>query len=337
MNPAARALVAALVVAVAAAPAIVPAEAASDLAEARARFERGSELYERGRYRDAIAEFEAAYRLRPHGTIHYNVAQCREKLGEWPQALRSYHDYLRELPKAEDREQVRKSMRRIEDRLASAGVQALLVSSEPRGAEVGVDGRPRGKTPFVIALPPGSYAVTLALPGHATAARQVDLSLEAYAVVDVTLRPAPAGATAATAAAGTAFAPAAAQPALAPPAPAGPSPGTRKPDLSAPAPDPLTADLPPPGKPPPPPGKRRVWTWVATGAAVVAAGAGAYYGMTAQQKSDQLRDGTYWTAGEATALAEDAKSAQKNANVLYGVAAGAAAAGVTLFFVEGRF
>jgi hypothetical protein len=59
--------------------------------------------------------------------------------------------------------------------------------------------------------------------------------------------------------------------------------------------------------------------------------------MTAQQKSDQLRDGTYWTAGEATALAEDAKSAQKNANVLYGVAAGAAAAGVTLFFVEGRF
>jgi hypothetical protein len=65
-------------------------------------------------------------------------------------------------------------------------------------------------------------------------------------------------------------------------------------------------------------------------------GAGAYYGMTAQQKSDDLRGG-YHTAGEATALAQDAESAARNANVFYGIAAGAAAAGVTLFFVEGRF
>ena len=331
MRPFAGSLVAALIVV---APAVARADAAADLAEARARFERGAKLYQDGRYRDAIAEFEAAYRLRPHGAIHYNLAQCREKLGEWPQALRSYHDYLRELPKAEDRDQVRKAMRRIEDRLAAAGVQALLVSSDPRGAEVAVDGRPRGKTPFVIALPPGSYTVTLALAGHASAARQVDLSLEAYAVVDVVLRPAPAVAPEAVAAAGTAVAPAAA----APPAPAGsPSPGAPKPDLSAPAPDPLTADLPPPGKPAPPPKKHRVWTWVATGAAVAAAGAGAYYAVSAQQKSDQLRDGTYRPAGDATALAEDAESAARNANVLYGIAAGAAAAGVTLFFVEGRF
>ena len=331
MRPFAGSLVAALIVV---APAAARADAAAELAEARARFERGAKLYQDGRYRDAIAEFEAAYRLRPHGAIHYNLAQCREKLGEWPQALRSYHDYLRELPKAEDRDQVRKAMRRIEDRLAAAGVQALLVSSDPRGAEVAVDGRPRGKTPFVIALPPGSYTVTLALAGHASAARQVDLSLEAYAVVDVVLRPAPAVAPEAVAAAGTAVAPAAA----APPAPAGsPSPGAPKPDLSAPAPDPLTADLPPPGKPAPPPGKHRVWTWVATGAAVAAAGAGAYYAVSAQQKSDQLRDGTYRPAGDATALAEDAESAARNANVLYGIAAGAAAAGVTLFFVEGRF
>jgi hypothetical protein len=70
---------------------------------------------------------------------------------------------------------------------------------------------------------------------------------------------------------------------------------------------------------------------------VAAAGAGAYYGSTAQRKSDELRDGTYRPAGDATALAEDAEAAQRNANVMWGIAAGAAAAGVTLFLVEGTF
>jgi tetratricopeptide (TPR) repeat protein len=333
---AARALAVAL--AVAAAWPAAAADPAAEVAEARARFQRGSELYGRGRYREAIAEFEAAYRIRPHGTIHFNVARCREKLGEWPQALRSYHDYLRETPGAEDRARVLATMRRIEDRLAAAGVQALLVSSEPRGAEVAVDGRPRGTTPFVIALPPGSYAVTLKLEGHAFAARQVDLSLEARAVVDVTLRAGPEASPGALAAPGSA-----ALPAERPPVPgAAPPPGTppeavARPDLSAPPPAPDPAGLAVPVAPPPSPEKRRVWTWVAAGATVAAAGAGAYYGMAARQKSDELRDGTYRPAADANALAEDAKAAQRNANVLYGIAAGAAAAGVTLFLVEGRF
>ena len=61
-----------------------PARAADDVAEARAHFDQGSKLYRAGKYRDAIAEFQAAYRLKPHGAIHYNVAQCREKLEQWP-------------------------------------------------------------------------------------------------------------------------------------------------------------------------------------------------------------------------------------------------------------
>lgn len=322
MTPVARALAVAL--AVAAAPPILADDPPGDLAEARARFQRGSDLYRRGRYREAVAEFEAAYRIRPHGSIHYNVALCREKLGEWPQALRSYHEYLRESPGAEDRAQVRAAMGKVEDRLSAAGVQALLVSSSPRGAEVAVDGRPRGRTPFVIALPPGSYAVTVELEGHAPATRQVDLSLDAHAVVEVTLRPGPSTAPEAVAAA-------AAAPAGEPAASAG------KPDLSAPAPGPAAADLSAPAPPPPAPGKRRVWTWVAAGAAVVAVGAGAYYGTAARRSSDELRDGTFRTSADASALAEDAETAQRNANVLYGIAAGAAVAGVTLFVVEGSF
>jgi tetratricopeptide (TPR) repeat protein len=95
-----------------------PAVHADDVAEAKARFRRGAELYRASRWREAIAEFEAAYRLKPHGAIHFNVAQCRERLGEWAGALRGYHDYLREVPDAKDRAAVQASIRGIEERLS---------------------------------------------------------------------------------------------------------------------------------------------------------------------------------------------------------------------------
>jgi tetratricopeptide (TPR) repeat protein len=311
MSPVARLLLVAALATAAAPPAV--AEPPDDVKAARAHFKRGVELYDLGRFRDAVAEFEAAYRLKPHGTIHFNVAQCRERLGEWPAALRAYHDYLVEVPDADDRVKVRAAMRRVEDRLAATGVQALLVSSEPPGAEVRIDGRPRGRTPLAIALPPGAYAVTFEQPGFAVATRQVDLTLEAHAVVQVALAPGADTPRVADLSAGSA---AAAEPSAASPAP--------------------LATAPLPDGPARKPEGGRVWTWVATGAAVLAAGAGAYYGVTAQQKSDALL-GSVHPSGEATALEEDAKAASRNANVLYGVAAGAAAAGVTLFFVEGRF
>jgi hypothetical protein len=112
------------------------------------------------------------------------------------------------------------------------------------------------------------------------------------------------------------------------------SPAPSKPDLTAPAPSSLATA---PAVPAPrPKEKRRIYTWIAAGVAAVAVGAGAYYGSSAQKKSDDLLGGVH-TSEEATALARDADDAAKKANVLYGVGAAAAAAGVTLFFVEGRF
>jgi hypothetical protein len=76
---------------------------------------------------------------------------------------------------------------------------------------------------------------------------------------------------------------------------------------------------------------------VAAGAGALALGAGAYYGVTAAQRSADLRDGTVRSASASTALRDDAVSRQRRANVLYAVGGVAGAAGATLFFVEGRF
>ncbi len=178
-----------------------------DAAEAKARFRKGADLYRAGKWREAIDEFEAAYRLKPHGAIHFNVAQCREKLAEWPGALRAYEDYLREVPDAKDRATVRASMKKIEERLAAAGVQALLVYTDPPGAELRLDGKPRGKTPLHTVLPPGTYALALSLDGYQPVNEDVAVSLSASRVLDLVLRPAPAGAAAAGAAAAAKAAP----------------------------------------------------------------------------------------------------------------------------------
>lgn len=294
------------------------APAADDTARAGALFRSATALYEAGKFREAAEAFEAAYRLRPHGTIHYNVAQCRDRLGEWPAALRAYSDYLREVPGATDRVAVRAAMKRIEGKLAATGVMALLVYTDPPGAEVQVDGRPRGRTPFHTVLPPGPYALALALDGRARVEQEVTIPADVSLALEVVLAPASPSMT---------------TPPLVPAAAPDSTPNLRATPPAAP----LVAGAPLGEAPKPvaPRANRRLWTWVAAGAAVAALSAGVYQGLEARDAESKLRDGTFHP--DADGLADDAKTKSRTANVLYGVAGAAAAAGVTLFFFEGRF
>jgi len=341
-----------------------PARAADDVAQARAHFDKGAKLFRAAKYREAIGEFETAYRLKPHGAIHFNVAQCRERLEEWPNALRSYQDYLREVPDASDRAAVRASIQKIEQRIAKAGVQALLVYSDPPGAVVKVDGKAHGRTPFHITLPPGVYKVGLSLDGFQgeeveaeltiATSRLVDVVLKSRAAaarkaVDVPLPPPPIIVAPGTAKAAPSAGPAAAA-AAAPAEKAGPgtSLATGVPGAEAKPAAKLGAELvvkPPEPSPlqpprPPPPGpteKRRVYTWVAVGAAAAAGIAGVVLGSQANSENRKIVDGTIRTTEQITAMESSRDKKARTANVLYGVAGAAAAAGVTLFFIEGSF
>ncbi len=305
-----------------------PAPTADATNQAKARFRKGTDLYRQARYRDAIEEFEAAYRLRPHGVIFYNLAQCHERLGDIPAALRAYHEYLRAVPAADDRSIVHAAMANLEARLGASGVQQLLVYSDPPAAEVYVDGQPRGRTPFSAALPLGTHVLTLVKPGYATITREAVLAPDRSIELDVNL-------ARADAAAGTAAAP--------PPFDA-PSPGaavaaaTPAPSL---APAAQMAEVKPLRIASPPevkvaPARPRRWTWVAAGVAGAALAAGAGFGLAARSASQDLRASEH-DGATAQRLADSASSRARSANVLYAASAVAGAAGVTLFFVEGRF
>jgi len=298
--------------------------------QARAHFRRGTELYKEARYREAIAEFQEAMRKKPHGVIHFNLAQCHERLGDLPAALQAYHEYLRAVPDAEDRAVVLSAMANLESRLAASGVQQLLVYTDPGNAEVLVNGQSRGRTPLALVLPHGSYALTILKEGYRTVTRQAVLSPRSSVEIDVVLpRLQPGEVGAVPLATGSQTGPAGG---TGTPAPAG-SPAAIGSSTPA-APPTATAKPPPPVRSGPRP---RLWTWVAAGASAAALGAGAWYGMAARKAQNDLRDGTVRAGADAQKLRSDAESKAKSANLLYGVGAAAGAGAGALFFLEGSF
>lgn len=100
---------------------------------------------------------------------------------------------------------------------------------------------------------------------------------------------------------------------------------------------PERSPLQPPRAPPGPTEKRRVYTWAAAGTAAAVGIAGAVFGMQASSENKKINDGTIRTADQIAAIESARDRKARTANVLYGVAGAAAAAGVTLFFIEGSF
>lgn len=272
---------------------------------ARDSFAAGQKLYKQARYADAAAKFEEAYLARPHPIIQFNLGRCHEQLNDLPRALRSYKDYLRQMPDAKDKEAVSESIHGIERRLQDKGVQQVLVFAEPVDALISVDGKPLGPSPASIELPPGSHEVSVTAANHESeqrgfvlsASRSLDLSFTLKAMTVMTGSDAPI------------------QPVV------------------------LPSDLPPPPmvsvgadeaaqRP-------RVATWVVGGLAVVAAGtsAGLYGGALGQaaELKQMERPGTvqqqYVTRVE---------SLQTGSVVAAGIAGAAALTTVVLFFLEGR-
>ncbi|GAC1351062.1 MAG: hypothetical protein NVS3B20_02330 [Polyangiales bacterium] len=74
--------------------------------KAETHYKRARELYQLGRYREAIAQLEAALRLDPQGAeLLYNLGLIHEKLGDVDEAIDAYRRYLRTLGPDADQEE----------------------------------------------------------------------------------------------------------------------------------------------------------------------------------------------------------------------------------------
>jgi tetratricopeptide (TPR) repeat protein len=158
-----------------------PAEAAKPKADdvtasAREHFQRGTEYYSEGDFRAALIEFERAYALRPSYRLLYNLAQVAYELRDYAAAERHFRAYLVEGEDEitpERRAEVRHELDRLRERVAS-----LDIRTEPSGAQVHVDDRLVGTTPFsaAVRVSAGRRRVLAELPGYAPVTRAIDVA-----------------------------------------------------------------------------------------------------------------------------------------------------------------
>lgn len=173
------------------AQASAPAEAASDEARARARDlkAQGDRAIGEMQYTEALAAYDASYRLSPTWEALFNRGRAHQFLGRYPEALVDFELFARDAPP-----DIRAKVPGI-DRIVSdvrGRVAFLTVRSTVTGARVVLGDRVLGTTPLPprIGVATGAAELEATAPGHEPSRRA--LTLEGGGrelIVDLVLAP----------------------------------------------------------------------------------------------------------------------------------------------------
>ncbi|CAN5921941.1 hypothetical protein BH11MYX4_BH11MYX4_46440 [soil metagenome] len=213
----------------------------------------------------AAGNYEAAlalYAKLPNVEARRGAALALDKLGRREEAIAEYEKFISGAPASLD-EQVQAARGRVAELSAAKAVKVRVVTTPP-GASIEVAGQPAsGKTsPAELELKPGKYVIRATHPGSNQAAREIEVV--ASTPQEVSIERTPLSATGSSV-----------------------IPASWLSTAAAPHPSPTTAGTPSPeAAPAPAPGIERLGAPIATGsAAVVALGAGIYFGLSALSKS----------------------------------------------------
>ena len=160
--------------------------------EARRQFDVGQTLFAGGKYTEASEAFGKAYAAKPYPAFLFNAAVCHEKLRDLPKAIDNFERYLRESPRALDKDDVQKRIDALKAESASgaptsgpvlpeAKVKGLvIIDSKPYGATIYLDNKnsqPIGVTPWNGELA-GSHKIILESKGYKTTEKEISPSAE---------------------------------------------------------------------------------------------------------------------------------------------------------------
>jgi len=164
-----------------------PVIEADDRAEAKRHFEAGVALINAENFSAAAVAFENALRLYPTRMVLFNLANCYWALQRYGEALDTIVRLEREFGDKLGRE-LEEEVRVFRDRVENL-VGRLVVTVEPAGATISVDGRRVGVSPLAeaLVLGPGDYEVEVSLTGYATLRRAVRVDPRGVAEVSFEL------------------------------------------------------------------------------------------------------------------------------------------------------
>ena len=269
--------------------------------EARAQFDAGVALFDKGELAKASVAFARAYELRPSYKILYLVGKCENAQEHYAASLDAYTRYLAEGGDQIDgarQDEVRGEIKRLD-----ALVGMIVVEADAKGAAVFVDDERKGETPLAspVFVDLGRHTVVVKKGTEELHREIVKVAGGQRVVVKIAVAERGGGEAAAAA-----------------PVPA--------PEVDSKAAPPVEAP-------------KRVWTWVAIGVGGAAAVAAAVVGGLTVSKTNDVKDqcdGNDCPPSSKDDL--DAAKALGNATTaLIAVAGVGVAAGVVLFFVEPKW
>lgn len=129
------------------------------IAEARTAFEEGKELYNKGRYEDAIVKFERSFELSQRLLIFVSIANAYERLGQFKKARDALARW-REVAPDEEVANLDERLKALDERIKKEGDKEAQRAEEQRKREEEIrknGGKPPSKGPSVPGL-----AVTIA-------------------------------------------------------------------------------------------------------------------------------------------------------------------------------
>lgn len=167
--------------------------ASTDLDQAKTFFAAGASAYSKGRYEEAVSQFEEAYRLAPKPQVLFSLAQAERKLfyaSGRPQALlrrtlEHYDQYVKN-PAATRREDATAAIQELlllvqKDGQATASQATgadmtkckMTVQVYADGARIALDDHAFVDAPMIVETTPGKHRVRVTAEGYRDAAQDI--------------------------------------------------------------------------------------------------------------------------------------------------------------------
>lgn len=142
-------------------------------ARGKALLAEGLTLMDDGHAQEALAKFEAAYRIVPSPKVLFNMGLAHQALGNAVAALECFEGFLGELPDAPEDARAY-AERQIE--LLRADVSFVEISANVPHGEARIDERPAGLLPLKRALvvQPGAHTVSIVSKGQEVFRQQIE-------------------------------------------------------------------------------------------------------------------------------------------------------------------
>ena len=142
-----------------------PASRADKKDQAKVHFKEGMAAIKGENYPAALTAFEKSYKLAPKAALLFNIAMCEKALYRYVDSITTFRRFLSESGDKIKPELKAQSEQAVQEMLTLIGTLKLL--DAPDEAEVFVDGKSIGKTPFKegVLLDPGQHSVRVKANG----------------------------------------------------------------------------------------------------------------------------------------------------------------------------